>query len=79
MIDAIANQVKELEVVMPDKYRWSGEIEAVARAIANVDGWVLDEDAYSPVAVPVGRTWHYWCCAVVAIEAYKAALSLELQ
>jgi hypothetical protein len=66
-----------MEVVMPTKYRWSSEVEAVARAIAGTDGWKLDDDVYSPIAVPVGRAWHYWCCAVAAIGAYESALSLQ--
>lgn len=47
------------------KYKWSGEVEAVARAIAAADGWELGNDAYNPVAV-------------AAIEAYKSAYRLEL-
>ncbi len=59
------------------EYNWSRETEAVARAIAAADGWKFDDDAYSLIAIPIGRPWYYWCQAVAAIDAYKFALLIE--
>jgi hypothetical protein len=56
---------------MLTEYNWSPGTEAAARAIAKTDGWDFHEDAYSAIAIPVGRPWHYWCRAVAAIEAFQ--------
>jgi hypothetical protein len=62
---------------MLTEYNWSPGTEAAARAIAKVDGWDFGEDAYSSIAIPVGRPWHYWCRAVAAIEAFQESDSRE--
>lgn len=62
---------------MLTEYKWSREVEAVARAIAAADGWQFTDDTYSLFATPVGRPWHYWCHAVAAIDAYKSALLIQ--
>jgi hypothetical protein len=60
------------------EYEWSAEIEAVARAIAFVDGWDIGDDAYSLISIPSGRAAQYWVRAQAAISTYLKAIEKSL-
>jgi hypothetical protein len=53
-------------------YEYSPRTEAVACALASIDGYRLGPEAYSVIAIPEGRAAAYWCRAVAAISAYES-------